>query len=97
MIQVIKLLFLMLSLTCRKLMRIALGALCVSPSAPSLIASSITRTDFSIQRDHFTQKILLVYYYRMVPRKIPYIPKRGVPLGDSSARLPAVAPSQDGF
>jgi len=31
---------------------------------------------------------------KMVPRKIPYIPKRGVPLGDASARLPAVAPSQ---
>jgi len=30
---------------------------------------------------------------KMVPRKIPYIPKRGIPF--SSSRLPAVTPSQD--
>jgi len=32
---------------------------------------------------------------KMIPRKTPYIPKRGIPLGEHSYRLPAVSHSQD--
>lgn len=37
----------------------------------------------------------MVGYNRMVPRKTPYIPKRGVALGADANRRLAIAHSQD--
>jgi hypothetical protein len=80
----------------QRLTRTALDALCVSPCVLLSIASrkSTFSTFFTyLSVCDFNSYDLQIR--RMVPRKIPYIPKRGVALGADVNRRLAVAPSQD--